>query len=128
MKIIPLYASLLAFLFVYLSIKTIKLRRKLKISVGDGGNEEMLRAMRVHSNYAEYTPLAILLFSLMELQGAASYFLHALGLAFLIGRCSHAFGMKSINEDFRFRVSGMILTFSSLIISSLYLFINFWLK
>lgn len=48
MYILPIYAALLVLLFVVLSIRTLRLRRSLKIGVGDGGNPQMLRAMRVH--------------------------------------------------------------------------------
>lgn len=56
MNIIPLYAVLLALLFIYLSAQTIKVRRRVRVAVGDGGNSEMLRAMRVHANFAELCP------------------------------------------------------------------------
>jgi uncharacterized membrane protein YecN with MAPEG domain len=43
----PFYAALLAFLFFALSLRTLRLRRRLKIAIGDSGDESMLRAMRV---------------------------------------------------------------------------------
>ena len=49
MKVIPLYASLLALFYVYLSIRAIGVRRKAQISIGDGGNDSTLRAMRMHA-------------------------------------------------------------------------------
>ena len=55
------YAALLALLFVALSWRTIGLRRRYCVAVGDGGQPELLRAMRVHANFAEYVPLALLL-------------------------------------------------------------------
>jgi len=66
MNILPLYAALLAMLFVALSIRTLRLRRRLRIGIGDAGNEQMLRAMRVHSNFAEYVPLTLFLIYLAE--------------------------------------------------------------
>lgn len=48
MRIVPLYAALLALLFVGLSLQTLRMRRRLRIAVGDAGNLAMLRAMRVH--------------------------------------------------------------------------------
>ncbi len=81
MTILPFYAALLVLLFVVLSIRTLRLRRGLKIGVGDGGNPQMLRAMRVHSNFAEYVPLALLMVYLVEGRGAHPVFVHALGLA-----------------------------------------------
>lgn len=66
MHIVFLYAALLALLFVALSIRTLLMRRRLGIAIGDAGNESMLRAMRVHSNFAEYVPLSLLLIYFVE--------------------------------------------------------------
>jgi uncharacterized membrane protein YecN with MAPEG domain len=38
----------------------------MHIAIGDAGNPEMLRAMRVHSNFAEYVPLSLLLIYFVE--------------------------------------------------------------
>ena len=56
-----MYGAVLALLFVGLSVRTCLLRRKLRVAIGDAGNEVMLRVMRVHSNFAEYVPLNLLL-------------------------------------------------------------------
>ena len=55
-----IYAAILALMFVGLSVRTLSMRRRLKIAIGDEGNPTMLRAMRVHSNFAEYVPLGLL--------------------------------------------------------------------
>ena len=68
--IVSAYAALLALLFMALSIRTLRLRRQLRIAIGDAGNPAMLRAMRVHSNFAEYVPLSLLLVYFVEVQGA----------------------------------------------------------
>ena len=78
MHIVPIYAAILALIFVALSVQTLRLRRKLKIAIGDAGNEAMLRAMRVHANFAEYVPSCLLLLMLAEMQGAHHYLLHIL--------------------------------------------------
>lgn len=121
MNITFLYASLLAILFVVLSISTIRLRRKLKIGVGDAGNSKMLRAMRVHSNFAEYVPFALLLIYFVELNLGNPIFIHCLGLSLLSARISHAFGVSQERENFKYRVAGMVMTFGVIISSSLYL-------
>ena len=90
MHILPFYAALLGLLFFYLSIRTIGLRRRLKIGVGAKDNDEMLRAMRVHSNFAEYAPLTLLLIGFVEFQGAHPWVIHGLGALLLVGRCVHA--------------------------------------
>jgi uncharacterized membrane protein YecN with MAPEG domain len=121
MSIVPVYAGLLALLFVVLSVRTLRLRRSLKVALGDAGNPALLRAMRVHSNFAEYVPLSLLLISFVESAGAPAWLVHVLGLCLLAGRCSHAFGVSQIHEDLTFRVFGMSMTFSVLIVSSAHL-------
>ena len=116
-----LYAALLGLLFVALSVRTLLLRRTLRIAVGDAGNPEMLRAMRVHANFAEYIPLALFLIYLCETQGANRILVHALCLALLVGRLSHSYGVSQSNENYRFRVAGMALTFTPIIVASAYL-------
>lgn len=121
MKLTSIYASLLAILFVYLSFQTIKVRGRLKIAVGDGGNSEMIRAMRVHANFAEYVPFAVLMIALVELQGGNALLIHGLGILLVCARASHAYGVSQINENFRFRIFGMISTFITLIVTAGYL-------
>jgi uncharacterized membrane protein YecN with MAPEG domain len=125
MRIVSLYAALLAILFVVLSIRTVRLRRSLKIAIGDSGSAEMLRAMRVHSNFAEYVPLAIVLLALVEAAEASAWVLHGLGAVLLIGRVSHAYGVSQTKEVFAFRVTGMAMTFATIIGASLMLLYEF---
>jgi uncharacterized membrane protein YecN with MAPEG domain len=121
MHIVLFYAALLALLFVALSIRTLRLRRRLGIAIGDAGSEAMLRAMRAHANFAEYAPLSLLLLFFVESSGAAPLFVHALGAGMLLGRLSHAFGVSRVRENFAFRVAGMALTLTPMIASALYL-------
>ncbi|MEM6775185.1 MAG: MAPEG family protein [Pseudomonadota bacterium] len=108
------YAALLGLLFVALSVRTLRLRRRLQIAVGDGGSAEMLRAMRVHANFAEYTPIALLLIAMAELNGVDALLIHALGIALLLGRLSHAWGVRQMRETFLFRVVGMAMSLTSI--------------
>lgn len=115
MYVTPVYAALLTLLFVILSVRTLRTRRRLGIAVGDGANDEMLRAMRVHANFAEYAPLSLLVLLMLELQGAAAGLVHGLGALLLVGRCVHAWGVSRTDENYRFRVLGMSLTFTALL-------------
>jgi uncharacterized membrane protein YecN with MAPEG domain len=121
MHILPLYASILALMFVGLSLRTVRMRRRFRIAVGDAGNQAMLRAMRVHSNFAEYVPLGLLLIFLAEEGGAHPLLVHFLCLALLAGRVLHAYGVSQLKENYRFRVTGMALTFTSILTASAYL-------
>lgn len=123
MTLVPIYASVLSLFFVALSIRTLRLRRGLRIAVGDGGNPQMLRAMRAHSNFAEYVPLALVLLFFVESQGASVYLVHALGITLTLGRFSHAYGISRTPENFRFRVFGMASTFICLNVSAIYLLV-----
>lgn len=121
MRIVWLYAALLALLFVGLSFRTLVLRRRLRIVIGDAGNERMLRAMRVHSNFAEYVPLNLLLmyFVASTQPQPQPWFLHALGICILLGRVLHAVGVSQLRERYVFRTAGMALTFAPMLASAL---------
>lgn len=119
--IVPLYAALFALFFVALSVRTLRLRRSLRIAIGDSGNETMLRAMRVHSNFAEYVPLSLLLILFVELRAGPALLVHGLCVCLLVGRISHALGVSRLNEDYRLRVFGMAMTFTTLVSSAVYL-------
>ncbi|MBB3176400.1 MAPEG family protein [Variovorax sp. Sphag1AA] len=119
MRIVWLYAALLALLFVGLSFRTLTLRRRLRIVIGDAGNERMLRAMRVHSNFAEYVPLNLLLMYFVASTLPQPWFLHALGICILLGRVLHAVGVSQVRERYVFRTAGMALTFAPMLASAL---------
>lgn len=115
--ITPIYLALLALLFIVLSFKTINVRKKLQIGVGSGDSPELLRAMRVHANFSEYVPISLLLILSIELLNGPSVLVHALGVALLLGRLLHAYGVSKIKENLKFRVTGMLLTFSTMLVS-----------
>jgi uncharacterized protein len=112
MPITALYAALLAPLFLLLSARAIRQRRGAKVAVGDGGDAILLRRMRVHANFAEYVPIALLLMALAESLQTWPWFLHLCGLALLTGRLSHAYGVSQPRETYSFRVFGMAATLS----------------
>ncbi|MAD88818.1 MAG: glutathione metabolism protein [Pseudoalteromonas sp.] len=115
--ITPIYVALLAILFLFLSFKTIKVRKRLQIGVGTGDNPELLRAMRVHANFSEYVPITLILILSVELLKGHFILVHGLGAALLIGRVLHAYGVSQTKENLKFRVSGMLLTFSTMLVS-----------
>ncbi len=114
MNVTPVYASILGLLFVGLSFRTIRLRRRLHVALGDNDNAELRRAMRVHANFAEYVPLTLLLVFFVEMDGSPAAWVHALCLALMCGRLLHAWGVSQVRENFRFRVTGMVLTFGTI--------------
>jgi len=119
MTVTPIYAGLISLIFVALSFRVIGSRRQAKVALGDGGNTALTRRLRAHGNFAEYAPLAIVLMALAELQGQPALLLHIMGIALLAGRLVHAFGVSREPEDYRLRVTGMVLTLSVLISGAL---------
>jgi uncharacterized protein len=111
--ITSLYASLLALLIVRLSLSVIKLRRKNRISVGDGGIEELQLSIRTHANAVEYIPITLLLLLTLELNGAPKILIHLLGATLITGRILHAMGLPA--KDLKKRVLGMQITIYLLI-------------
>ncbi len=111
--ITSIYASLSALIIVKLALSVIKLRRKNRVSVGDGGNEELQLAIRTHANAVEYIPITLLLLLTLELNGAPTMLVHVLGATLLIGRILHAMGLSANNLPKR--VLGMQITIYLLI-------------
>ena len=123
MIIVPTYAAIFALLFVFLSFRVIKARRQEKIAIGAGGSAVVERAMRVHANFAEYVPFALLLLSFIEQKGAHFLYVNILCLMLLAGRSLHIYGVSNENENLRYRVLGMSMTFATIIFSALTLLV-----
>ncbi len=115
-SITALYAGLSALLLVVLSARVIAVRRDLRIALGDGDDQRLVRRIRAHANFVEYTPIALLLILLAELLGSAGWLIHALGITLLFGRTAHAWSMAS--GDLRGRLAGMSCTFAVLIVGA----------
>ncbi len=105
------YASLLGLLYIGLAINIILLRKKFKVGINDGGNKDLAKAIRVHGNFAEYVPIALILLASYELNGASAMMLHVLGAALVVGRVLHVIGLtKTIGLSIQRQV-GMLSTF-----------------
>ena len=115
MPITALYAGLLVPIFVLLAFRVIAVRRGQKISVGDAGDADLLRRMRVHANFAEYVPFALILMGLAESLKTSPQWLHVMGIALLAARLCHAYGMSQAKDILPLRVAGVLTTFAVLI-------------
>ena len=122
--IVPTYAAILAFIYVFLSARVIRMRGAARVAIGHGDNPRLERRMRVHANFAEYVPLALILLGFLEMQAQSRYLIHGLALLLIAGRTVHAFGVSQDKENIRLRVTGMTLTFAVLLIAGLALLFN----
>jgi uncharacterized membrane protein YecN with MAPEG domain len=110
LEITALYGSLLALVGLVLGALVGIQRPRLKVSLGDGGHQSLIEANRRHMNWLENVPLLIVLLAVIELNGASSSWLHALGGTLLAGRLVHPFGI-SAEWSFRLpRFIGALLT------------------
>lgn len=117
--IISSYAALLALYYIYLSINVIKIRRAESISLGNGNHPALERANRAHGNFIEYVPISLILVFLLEYQGLASHYVHALGGLLFISRTLH--GSAIITNNLKARQISMIVTFAIILVSALLL-------
>jgi uncharacterized membrane protein YecN with MAPEG domain len=103
-------AGILIIMQIALMLGVTAARRRNRQSLGDGGNKELLAAMRRHGNFAENAPIFIAGFSLLELLGVDQITVAVLCAAFVLGRVSHAIGLSMKNTVNRFRFAGATTT------------------
>lgn len=108
--IVPIYAAIFAVMLVVLSLFVAKTRGDVRIAIGDGGNIVLQRRIRVQGNFTEYVPMALILFTFVELQGWPRWLVHGLCLVLLAARLLHAYGIAQEPEDIRLRATGMATT------------------
>jgi len=122
--IVPTYASILVLIFVFLSARVIQMRASAKIGIGTGNDPAMERRIRVHGNFSEYVPVALLLLTFMEMLHLSRYLIHVLCIVLILARVVHAIGVTPVQENFSMRVGSVLATFAVLVIASLALLIH----
>lgn len=108
-------AAAAAVLHIWLAGRVSQLRRGYKISIGDGGNEALLRRIRAHGNYVENMPVVLILLALVELAGGDPRILWGAAIIFIVSRLLHAFGMDRTPPS-RLRMFGMMGSMLALLI------------
>jgi uncharacterized membrane protein YecN with MAPEG domain len=101
-------AGAAAILNLWLALRTGAVRTKAKVSIGDGGNEVLIRRMRAHANFVEYAPFILILIGLLEFSTGTSVWLWAASAIFLLARVAHPLGMDGLPAG---RMIGTLLTF-----------------
>ncbi|HXH00963.1 MAG TPA: MAPEG family protein [Xanthomonadaceae bacterium] len=114
-RISLLFAALHTLLLLLLTVQVVRWRYRAKVGLGDGGNADLARQIRVHGNFIEYVPLALLLLALLELAGLDARALWSFGAMLLLGRLLHAFGLSRDAGPSPGRKWGMLLTWLALV-------------
>ena len=105
-----IYAAILGLLAAILTVNVIVNRVRAKVDVADGGVAALGQAIRAHGNFAEHTPLALLLIGLVEAFGYRSSIVIGLGAVLLVARLLSAWGLNSSLKQTFGRQSGASLT------------------
>lgn len=120
LQITALYAGIFALIYIGLSARVALTRRRVRVSVFDGGNAELGRAIRQHGNFGEYVPFALILMALIELNGGAVWLVHGLGASLLVARLVYLNALKGITgATFTCRIIGMTLTWLVITVAAL---------
>src|SRR6476619_5997077 len=118
-KISLLFAALLGLMLLVLLGRVSRLRHGRRIGFGDGGDPELARAIRVHANFVEHVPFALLLLGLLELCGLPTPWLWAFGATLLVARLMHASGLSKSSGKSIGRFYGTALTWTVILAMSL---------
>lgn len=106
-----LFAAIFALAQIVLSLLIVKIRTRHKVSLGDGGVAELQAMIRVHGNFTETVPMALILMALAELSGAPFWAVYGMGLLMAASRMFHAYGILTPPGYGFCRKIGMTLTF-----------------
>jgi uncharacterized membrane protein YecN with MAPEG domain len=101
----------LAAIYLLQTWSVIRMRRSMKIVLGDDGNRSVQKRIRGHANMAEQAPIFVIMILLAEIQSSNNIsWIWTLSAAFLVGRILHAYYFLDIGAHHRFRFWGMLLT------------------
>jgi uncharacterized protein len=118
MMVFLVCAGLLGLLAAVLTLNVGRMRSKKKIFLGDGGDPELIGAIRAHGNLLELTPLC--LFVIWLLQGPyGDRTMAVLAIVLLVARLLHAGGMLGFIGFGR--AAGAIATTGVMAVASIWL-------
>jgi uncharacterized membrane protein YecN with MAPEG domain len=118
-----LYACILGLLSVLLANQVLYVRLR-------GDKEESWRAdsvLRVQANFVENVPLALIILYLFETVSAGYYIIHIFGVALVIFRLLHAWGLgnnQGANYPRLIGAQGTFLLISIMSVAGIYLFFS----
>jgi uncharacterized membrane protein YecN with MAPEG domain len=103
-----------AFTNLWLSVRIGMVRQAKKVSIGDGGEEDLIRRMRAQANFIENTPIVIVLVALIELSRPGNLYLAGVAALYILGRLAHGVGMDG-GAFAKGRTAGTLITMLTLL-------------
>lgn len=119
MNISILFTIIFIIFYLILTIITINVRKSSKVAYGDDNNKKLIKAVRAHGNFFEFTVFFIISSFLLEILDANQIYVLFVNIIFLLGRISHAYSM--LKEKILFRVIGMMATLNIYALNCIYL-------
>lgn len=111
LHVTALYAGLLGLIGIVLWALVGRTRGRTNVSLGDGGNTAQIEANRRHMNWVENVPFILVLFAIIEINGGSRAWLHAMGIALVVSRIVHPFGISAASIMKWPRIAGAAGTF-----------------
>lgn len=109
-----IFAGVAALVNLWLAIRCGRVRTAEKINHGDGGSVLLQRRMRAHLNFAENTPLVLVLILVLELSGTPPLWLAIAAALYIIARIAHGIGMDA-DSGSKARMFGTLVTMLTLL-------------
>ena len=119
MNISILFTIIFIIFYLILTIITINVRKSSKVAYGDDNNKKLIKVIRAHANFFEFTVFFIISSFLLEILDANQIYVLFVNIVFLLGRISHAYSM--LKEKILFRVIGMMATLNIYALNCIYL-------
>lgn len=116
LPITSLYAAVLAVIFLVLTMQVIKARSAAGISILHGDDMNLAMKIRIHGNFAEFVPLALILLALAEISGSNALALNVAGAALVVSRILIPFGLDIERFNHPVRIIGNLGTHIAIVI------------
>jgi uncharacterized protein len=113
-------AGALGIVYFILCLRVVLRRFPGRISMGDGGDQDLQERIRAHANFAEYVPILLILMAGIELTaGHHSPYLWGSGGLLVLARIAHAIGMSRPSPNM-FRAFGWMASWGLILAFSLW--------
>jgi len=120
-----LYAGLCALLLLVFAAQISRYRMQFRVGLGDGGNAELARAIRVHGNAVEWMLPMLLLLLIAELNHTRHWLLHLCGAAFVLARIAHGIGLSRRSGESPGRKLGTVVSWTVIAVLAIVNIVDF---
>ncbi|QIZ76967.1 MAPEG family protein [Ferrimonas lipolytica] len=111
LPITAITVSITALIALSLALLSVTARRKCKVAIGTGQDQELLARTRSHANLIEYAVFILPMLAVAELYQAPQWLLCSVAIAWVVARVLHPWGLIATAGGLHFgRMVGTLLT------------------